>query len=708
MAGEVARLYYDTPFAGPPFHGGGFIEPIISAPAVGHPRPITAKLLLSGWLFGPSYNEATLSVTARSRANAGEIRFAGVESFSANGAAPDPFAQIAFAEALEFAVDASPAGASATISFSLPVELAVLANAALPDARILFGVDAVVWRGVTSTACTGWKHGINHRHRLASSYQQPTKNRTLTAAPWQRGTRLGRQSCAGHGEATRLRARFCGGWAHGDDVLTAWRLGHEYGVPVHQQRDTGWVEGGDILFAQRDSWIVLYRDARPARRNPWQPARRLPSVSWCHDWQPGVWSIRPYCSGWQEGRDVYGWGKDRYTPPVIPVPPDPWEGCYIPPPGGAVPLHLWQSLAAIDPLDVRLNFVCERSWGGNSLVIIPILKVYLTMDTASLCLLPLCTNVHVLSMTISTDADSWAWSFSAELPATELAKVSPVNGDPAEVRATINGVTWEFVVEEISRSREFGKATLSIRGRSRTAYLAAPYAAQQTWNPAVDTLAYQLAQDALPYGYGLDWTLGMDAYNEWLVTAGAWSFAGTPLEAVLDIASAVEAVVQSHKTDEHLIVLSRYPVAPWTWGAATPDYAIPLDVVRQEGMEWTEKPKYNRVFVSGETQGLVAQVTRALSAGDVVAPMAVHKALTHQYAAHERGLSILANTGRQALVSMETALIPSLGLDVILPGKLVQIGDTGEGNWRGLVRGVEITAGRPKVTQKIEVERHYL
>jgi hypothetical protein len=708
VAGEVARLYYDAPFVSQAGQRRTLFEPIISANAVGHPRPVTAKLLFSGWLFAPSYKNAGLSVNARAKAGIGQILFAGVESFSANGVAPDPLAQINFAEALGFAVDASPSEASATISFSLPVELAVLAAAAPPDAHIVFGVDAAVWRGVSSVACTGWQRGANHRHRLASSYQQPNKARTLTAVPWQRGARLGRQACASHAEATRLRVRSCGGWTQGDDVLTAWRLGHEYGVPVHQQRDTGWVEGGDILFAQRDSWIVLFRDARPVQRSPWQIAKTLPPVRWWHDWRPGVWSLRSYCSSWQEGRDVYGWGWDRYIPPVIPVEPDPYDGCYTPPPGGAVPFHLWESLGITDPLDVRLKFVCEASWGGNSLVIIPILKVYLTMDSASLCLLPLCTNVHVLSMTIATDADSWAWTFSAELPVTELAKVSPVNGDPAEVRATINGVQWEFVVEEISRSREFGKATLSIRGRSRTAYLAAPYAAQQTWNPAVDTLAYQLAQDALPYGYGLDWTLGMDGYNEWLVTAGAWSFAGTPLEAVLDIASAVEAVVQSHKTDERLIVGSRYPVAPWAWSVATPDYAIPLDVIRQEGMEWTEKPKYNRVFVSGETQGLVAQVTRALSAGDVIAPMAVHKAITHQYAAHERGLAILANTGRQALVSMETALIPSLGLDVILPGKLVQIGDTGEGNWRGLVRGVEIVAGRPKVTQKIEIERHYL
>lgn len=647
-------------------------------------------------------------VDGRSPHPVGDLNLGYVGAYEIDGVAPATQGIIAFS--LGFAIDGrSPAPSGGIeLDYELPIYFGIYATNPEPTSDIAFDYDAAVFRGVTSGACTGWKHGVNHRHRLATSYQQPTQNRTLAASRWQQGSRLGDATCAGHGEATRLRSRSCSGWAHGEDVLTAWRSGYEYGVPVRHRRDTGWQDGDDILFAQRDSWIVLFRDARPARRNPWQLTRVLPPVSWCHSFQPGRWSIRPYCSGWQEATTVYATGKNPYVPPVIPGPPDPYEGCYTPPPGGAVPLQLWQSLATIDPLDVRLNFICERSWGGNSLVIIPILKVYLTMDTASLCLLPLCTNVHVLSMTIATDADSWAWTLSAELPATELAKVSPVNGDPAEVRATINGVVWEFIIEEVSRSREFGKATLSVRGRSRTAYLAAPYAAQQTWSPNADTLAYQLAQDALPYGYGLDWTLGMDPFNEWLVTAGAWSLSGTPLEAVLDIASAVEAVVQSHKTDEHLIVGSRYPVAPWAWGAATPDYAIPLDVVRQEGMEWQEKPKYNRVFVSGENQGLVAQVTRALSAGDIIAPTAVHKAITHQYAAHERGLSILANTGRQALVSMETALIPSLGLDVILPGKLVQIGDAGEGNWRGLVRGVEIVAGRPKVTQKIEIERHYL
>ncbi len=620
--------------------------------------------------------------------------------------APDA-ATIAFDLVVTVGMDAAEAGDDTALIRVMPiVDWALAGEEAGDDAgEIPFTHDNRVWRGLAGGACGAWERATVRDHATAAAHGLTASLRLPAASGWSLASRQWRAQCAGHAQSVPLRSRASTGWALGSAASGQTCLPHESGIPVRAAASVRWQDGIPVLGRACDHWIVLYRDVRPALRDQWQRARQAPPVSRCSGWQRAIRTFLPYCWGWQEGLPVTGWGRDPYTPPELPVVPEP--PCFTPPPGRDVPLDLWEPLARFDPRAVPLVMLCE-AWGGKALVVIPIMRVYLTMDTASLCLLPLCTPIHVLGMTIATDADSWAWTLSAELPATELAKVRPVDGDPAEVRATINGVAWEFVVEEISRSREFGKATLSIRGRSRTAYLAAPYAQVQTWRPTVGALARQIAQDALPYSYGLDWTLTMDPYDEWLVPAGAWSMQGTPLDAVLDIASAVEAVVQSHRTDERLIVQSRYPVAPWGWAGATPDYAIPLDVIRQEGMEWMGRPRYNRVFVAGESGGVLAQVTRALSAGDLIAPTALHQALTHQYAAHERGLAILANTGRQALVSMETALIPSLGLDVILPGKLVQIGDTEEGNWRGLVRGVEIVAGRPAVTQKIEIERHYL
>lgn len=670
---------------------------------------------ITPWLIKPyrasgSYKDKSFYLSGKAPAPAGDINFGYQPTFAVNGRAY-PVGDIDLTIHHQMELDGSAPAPYGVIDFefALPPVLFLLdASSPNPLGDIEFEYEEGGWHGVASSASSGWRLGARHRARLQAAHQSPIHDRAIRAQRWSVGDLRENSICAGHQESDPLRGVTRHAWDAGAGVSARTRAAHQSGVRREAERRARWMLGSPINSRSADRWIVLYRDARPARRNPWQIARTLPPLSWCSDWQPGRWTLKPYCWDWQEGRDVYGWGRDPYywTPPTV---PDPLEGCYTPPPGGAVPLNLWQSLATIDPLNVRLNFVCESSWGGRSKVIVPILKVYLTMDSASLCLLPECTEIHCLQMSIATDADSWCWSLTATLPASELAKVSPVGGSPAEVRATINGVQWHFLVEHISRSREFGRASLQIRGRSLTAYLDEPYAliADQVI-PGGSTAAVQLAQNALPYGYGLTWALTMDPFNEWVVPEGAWTHRGTGLKAVLDLAGAVEAVVQSHRTAESISVASRYPVAPWGWGSAIPDYAIPLDVVRQEGIEWTERPGYNRVFVSGETHGLVAQVTRALTAGDIVAPMALHKAITHQYAAHERGLAILANTGRQALVSMETALIPSLGLDVILPGKLVQIGDAGEGNWRGLVRGVEITAARPKVTQKIELERHYL
>lgn len=196
--------------------------------------------------------------------------------------------------------------------------------------------------------------------------------------------------------------------------------------------------------------------------------------------------------------------------------------------------------------------------------------------------------------------------------------------------------------------------------------------------------------------------------SQFSVGANTWSHQGTPIEAVTRIAEAVGAVIQADPTEQTLHILPRYPSAPWDWAAATPDIVLPLDIIESDGIEPTLKAAYNAVYVSGESQGVVGQVKRTGTAGDVVAPMITHPLITHADAARQRGLAILADTGRQARVGQSLPISDATGL--VMVGQLAEIPEPGD-TWRGLVRGLTVSATWSRtlvVRQRLELERHYL
>ena len=130
---------------------------------------------------------------------------------------------------------------------------------------------------------------------------------------------------------------------------------------------------------------------------------------------------------------------------------------------------------------------------------------------------------------------------------------------------------------------------------------------------------------------------------------------------------------------------------------------LPADAVARESLRWQEKPAYNRVFVSGQEVGVLGQVTRAGTAGDVLAPMVVDPLITEAAAARQRGLAILADTGRQIEVTLRLPVLAETG--IIEPGVFVEYQDGGVTRL-GLVRGTRVEAGLPDVWQTLGVQTY--
>jgi hypothetical protein len=128
---------------------------------------------------------------------------------------------------------------------------------------------------------------------------------------------------------------------------------------------------------------------------------------------------------------------------------------------------------------------------------------------------------------------------------------------------------------------------------------------------------------------------------------------------------------------------------------------LPVDAVSRESLRWVDKPAYTRVFVSGQDVGVVGQVTRAGTAGDILAPMVVDPLITEAAAARQRGVAVLADTGRQIEVSLRLPVLAETG--VIEPGAFVEYQD-GTVSRLGLVRSTRVEAGLPDVWQTLGVQ----
>lgn len=322
--------------------------------------------------------------------------------------------------------------------------------------------------------------------------------------------------------------------------------------------------------------------------------------------------------------------------------------------------------------------------------------------------LPDLAEIPIYDATVAADEGSYCWTLSASGPASLFALLAPVDGLPVQLRVTMDGIPWVFAVDSISRSGSFGKTGVSISGRSVTALIGAPYLRATARNNALDRTAQQLAEDALESsGVALDWGL-----TDWLVPAGAWSHQGTPLDAVQAIAQAAGGYLQSHRSAPTLLTRHPYgqrqgdnPGTPWGWMTGPADVELAPDAIITDGTERKDGADINAVYVSGTTQGVLAQVKRSGTAGDKLAVMVTEPLITHVDAARQRGLSVLGAAGSKYNVRLDLPVLTGAGQPGVLDvGQLVQVNAAQP--WRGRVRSVSVNAKRPSLRQTVTLERH--
>jgi hypothetical protein len=339
-------------------------------------------------------------------------------------------------------------------------------------------------------------------------------------------------------------------------------------------------------------------------------------------------------------------------------------------------------------------------------------RVYMTIHTLVAYRLPDMAEVPLYDCTLAADLGSFAWQFTASGPESLFAQLAPTasanTAIPQQLQITLDGLTWVFLVESLKRDHRFGQRRVSLAGRSATALVGAPWRREVAFSRATAGNAQQLAAAALDLtGIGLDWGI-----TDWLVPANAWSAVGTPLAAVQGIADAAGGYLQSHRSAATVQVRHPYPArpdgssgGPWNWGTGNADIELAPDAVITSAIERRDGPDINAVYVSGTTQGVLALVKRAGTAGDKLASLQTDALITASQAAQQRGLAALGKAGPQYLISLELPVLTGAGQPgVIDVGKLVQINESTP--WRGRVRSVTVNAAMPTARQTITLERH--
>lgn len=572
-----------------------------------------------------------------------------------------------------------------------------------PTAALRVTFSASVDRKLTGSAALSWQQtGRAPADRQTVPWSQPGQLRVAQGLPIRQALRRhGLTTAPFEQNSCQLISRSCP-WTGGSTRRHELEDAYQVMSSVRVDRQANWqVTTRSSRFLQEGFVSLL-------------PLPRREALSWdvttFEAWRWQQQFAKAENKAWQSRMP---WQIGRLSPPgesLLPVdPPDPPKSVLHHPaldficPAGQAGL-LWKPA-----LWLRMG---KHSCSDTPPGVIPVLRVYFVSNTVDVVRLPGREPLPVKSVELGIDADSWAWRFTASLAYEAFELVEPTSAGPVEIEITINGVIWVMLVEGFDVARRFGQSTLNIRGRSLAAYLAEPYAPRRSFAPDVPFTARQLAEQELTRtglvtGFTLDWGL-----PDWLVPPGAFSVESlSPMSVITRIAESVAGVVQAHPYQRQIATRSRYPSLPWEWDSTTADLTLPLAVVKTLNLRWQEKPAFNAAYVAGERMGIVGHITRSGSAGDFVAPMIVDGLITHADAARERGRVILADTGKQAMVTLELPMLESIGL--VSPGKLISVGEdlSANGNaWRGLVRSTQIAAQWSEslsVRQTLEVERHY-
>lgn len=308
-----------------------------------------------------------------------------------------------------------------------------------------------------------------------------------------------------------------------------------------------------------------------------------------------------------------------------------------------------------------------------------------------------------LSLSIDTDMASWCWSMSATIEAKDLPNVIRLADEIPLLEFTVNGDVYRFILEEISRARQWGSMeAYTLTGRSISALLSSPMSDPITFTNATEVSAVQLvkqiAADAVGNSVSVHWENVVSDIG-WVLPANAVSISGkSPIEAIAEIVKPVGAVVFSHPSQPVIVIKKAYPYAHWETPLVL-NHTLAEGVITRDGTKWEKTPLKNGVYITDPTTGDSAKVYRRGTSGDKLAPEVVSSILSTTEAKENSGKDVLTQAAPSETVSMSFPFLPLISH--VYPCDTLAITTEDGGSSWGTITNVGITASVDKDTLNI-------
>lgn len=388
---------------------------------------------------------------------------------------------------------------------------------------------------------------------------------------------------------------------------------------------------------------------------------------------------------------------DDTPPPIV-------GACRIRPPSSRLPLNLTRKRGGLPSSQLPLPLTC---WHDQSPEFVPDLRSYIVLNTVTATLGGIA--IDPIDFNIKTDLDSYCWQGGIKISDKQYqkvkAKLDVARGSEPLVIVTVNGVSYSFIAEEISRNRVFGNYSYSISGRSITAQLGKDYAHSQGGTINQDLYASQIINMQLA---DLPFTIDRFEVTDWLIPAGTLNTSNqTPISIISQIAQACGAEAISDPLEPKLSIIPRWKKPAWEMATATADLVIPMGVVQSISDQKKVNPRYNTVTLIGRTQG--SEVYRAREGRNLIAPVANWYLYTDRDCVIPRGIQLLSDSGTHGLYTLKIRVADKYNMPLVELGQILQISDP-EGAWKGIVTGVSLDVGRDNdaisVWQTVNIDRY--
>ncbi len=558
---------------------------------------------------------------------------------------------------------------------------------------------------VFKTAMSASLSGLNDINHLVGvsygfemRYQKPITALSVTEIPWAKPILRVSNEALFYDQGLVLSQQAMTGFDQSDSLTQAVRIEHEKATGLQTDAYLVW-QTGDKRFIHQSYLFDETLKLRINRITDWhEMIRKRRTVTYSHEvahvfekhftfeWDKGLELVTTDDLAWEKAKAIH-YRKH---------PVQPWPKPELPQYEGTGDLNFICLCHEVDAHNVILNFGVD-----DCIPAIPNQNWWYILNSLSVTRLDNGAEILVYDGNYRTDRSSWAWSYSLTVPHTEIAKLEPINGQPVILKIMVNGHEHHMLLENRTRSRNFGNITYTLTGRSQTALLDAPYAPLRSFLQENERTSVQLAQAELNRVFSdtaLNWQLIDDL--GWIVANNSLSYSNlAPIAAIKLIAESGGGFVYSEKGSNTLSIKPLYKKTFWD-ALTVDDYdrLVPESLVTSQSTDYELYPDYNSITLTNDRTGKQGQVKRTGTAADVLLPPE-NNPLFDVVSMGAFGKAKLAKAG---MIETHTLTMPiSAEVGECAPGEVFAF----NAEWWGIVESVNVSFSHAKVNQTVKVER---